>query len=265
METSPINALVPLLARPWSISHRNFLTVQSFFGSLLARTDSEFFTLSDFITPRPALRIDHEASKATISISGALAEGAPPIWEKLGHTDYRTIRAELAAALDSGVQSVHLEVDSPGGTVLGIAETSHALAQSREQVALTAHCRGMACSAAYHLTSTAEHITASPSADVGNIGVILAFYDDSKFLEAIGVEREVLTNSGADLKGTFYDALTDDQRAFLQEDIDQAAQAFHDHVSAYRTNLDEDEVFRAGWYSGQKAIDLGLIDSISYS
>jgi ClpP class serine protease len=52
-----------------------------------------------------------------------------------------------------------------------------------------------------------------------------------------------------------------EQLAFLQESANQHGETFQAFVSERRPDINE-EVFRAGWYSGQRAIDLGLADEI---
>lgn len=214
--------------------------------------------MEDFFTPRQTLTID-ENGVAFIDVKGALMDNAPPIYEKLlGGTDYRTIRNEIAEAQDA--RAIVLNIDSPGGTVAGLEEASDAIANSKVPVA--AYCDGMACSAAYYLASAADSIAASPSADVGNIGTVLAWYDDSAFMEAMGFSLEVITNEGADLKGTFRDSpMTDAQREFLQDETDRIGEEFKNHVIANRPGIDP-EVFRAGWYHGKRAGELGLVDAI---
>jgi ClpP class serine protease len=90
----------------------------------------------------------------------------------------------------------------------------------------------------------------------------MAWSDDNPAWEAMGVEFHVMTNEGADLKGTFRDSpMTDSQREFLQEQLNEHGAAFRATVEGNRPNIDS-EVFRAGWYSGEKALSLGLIDTI---
>ena len=73
---------------------------------------------------------------------------------------------------------------------------------------------------------------------------------------------EVMTNDGADLKGTFRDTpMTDSQREFLQEETNRIGEEFQQHVIAHRPNINS-EVFRAGWYHGTRAGELGLVDAI---
>lgn len=213
--------------------------------------------LDDFFSVREPMHID-EYGIAHIEIKGALMDNAPKIMEKIGMTDYRTIRSEIAQAQDA--MGILLKIDSPGGTVAGLEEASDAIMASK--VPTVAYVDGMCCSAAYHLASSSEGIMASPSSDVGNIGTVLAWYDDAQFLADMGLELNVITNEGADLKGTFRDSpMTEAQREFLQEETNRIGEEFQDHVLENRPDIDE-EVFRAGWYHGKRAGQLGLIDAI---
>ena len=219
-----------------------------------AKSDMDF---ADFFSPRQALTED-ENGIAHIDVKGALIDNAPAIYEKIGSTDYRSIITEIDAAQDS--KAIMMRIDSPGGTVAGLEEASQAIMAS--SVPVIAYCDGMACSAAYHLASSASAIAASPSADVGNIGTVLAWYDDSVLMESMGYKMEVITNEGADLKGTFRDSpMTDAQREFLQEEINIMGEQFRNHVESNRSV--DPEVFRAGWYQGERAQSLGLIDAVT--
>jgi ClpP class serine protease len=47
----------------------------------------------------------------------------------------------------------------------------------------------------------------------------------------------------------------------LQDSIDEAGTAFKNHVLSNREGIDP-EVFKAGWYKGERALELGLIDKV---
>lgn len=256
-----LDLLAPLLSRPWAISQHNFAALQGMFRAVMDASVEGFFDLADFVTPRAEMQIS-DGGAATVHVQGALADKAPPIWEKLGQTDYRSIRGEIASASAAGATSLNLLIDSPGGALAGLEEASRDIQAFSAQGSVHAHCDGMACSAAYHLAASADTISATPSSDVGNIGVVMAFADTTKFYEAMGVEFHVLTNEGADLKSTFRTSPTDSQLEFLQNDIDAHGRAFRSHVEGSREGINP-EVFRAGWYAGSAAQDLGLIDTIT--
>ena len=217
----------------------------------------ESFNYADYYPMRQAASIDGNGI-ATVEIKGALLNSSPKIYEKLGlATTYGTIIEETQAALDTGAKAVLFRVSSPGGTVAGNIEAASFIASLKAPTGV--FCSGLACSAAYKLSAGADFILATHSAEVGNIGTILSWADCTEFWRENGIEMKALTNEGADLKSTFHLEPDESQLAFLQESINEAGAAFRAHVEASRPNIDA-EVFRAGWYSGERAEALGLID-----
>lgn len=216
--------------------------------------DKQSFDFSRYVHIRRPMTLENGI--ATIHVNSYLLDNAVPIDKELGVTDYRDVIGDINAALSQDVQGILLDVDSPGGTVVGCAEAAEAIANA--PVPVVAYVDGLATSAAYYLAVTADHIIARPSASVGNIGTILVLYDDSKMLATFGVERIVLTNDGADYKSIGYE-LTESQREFLQSRMDVIGANFRAHVEANRCSVNP-EVYKAGWYEGQDAIDLGLIE-----
>lgn len=202
---------------------------------------------------------------AHIEIRGALLFKCPPIYEYLGlATRYNTIIAESLEAKESGAKGVLYHVDSPGGTVAGVIEAGDAIRTLG--IPTASYCAGLACSAAYWLVSQTGQIIASPSATIGNIGAIISWADCDKFWADMGITFKALVSEGADLKSTFHLEPDEAQLVFLQESIDMAGESFRNHVIEGRTNAGatlDPEVFRAGWYSGDMAIQLGLADGIA--
>jgi protease-4 len=194
---------------------------------------------------------------ATIDIVGPLGDDVVPIEKAVGVTDYRDIIADVTAAIQQGAKGILLRVDSPGGTVVGAREAYESIAKTN--IPVVAYVDGLATSAAYMVSVGADYIVSRPSANVGNIGSIFVMYDDGKLLERMGIERFVFTNEEATLKSAGY-GLTDEQRAFLQEWMNHAGNDFRAMVSANREV--DDVVYKAGWYYGDTALSLNLIDEL---
>ena len=224
------------------------------------RSDSYW---EDFYTLRTDANIDGDGI-AHVEIRGALLYKSPTIYEKLGLTTrYSTIEAETAWAKSQGALGILYHNESPGGTVAGVIEGSAAIADAG--IPTVTHSSGLTCSAAYWLASSTDAIISTPSAEMGNIGAIISWADCTKFWEGMGVEFKALVSEGADLKSTFHLEPDEAQTAFLQESINSAGEQFRNHVSAGREAAGADlnpEVWRAGWYHGEKAGDLGLIDGV---
>lgn len=198
-----------------------------------------------------------------INISGPLVRDSAPVDRELGVTDYiLDLTQELRyAEKQDNIKGVVFLVKSPGGMVSGCGEVAELI--ENLSVPAVGYCDGYATSAAYKLVSSSDYIVASKTATVGNVGTILAYTDYSKLLEDNGIERKAITNSGAEYKSTFaLNSLTPEQEQFLQDSIDEAGEAFKQHVLKNRPISEDSEVFKAGWYSGQTAVDLGLVDEL---
>lgn len=254
---SQLRMLASIKAQQWMI--RPDLVGEFALSALEVSDRGEEFNYADYYPMRQAMAIDGNGI-ATVEIKGALLNSAPKIYEKLGlATTYATIIAETEQAIDGGAKGILYRVSSPGGTVAGNIEASSFIANL--ELPTGVFCSGLACSAAYKLSAGADFILATASAEVGNIGTILSWMDCTEFWRENGIEMKALTNEGADLKSTFHTEPDETQIAFLQESINEAGAQFRAHVEAGRPNIDA-EVFRAGWYSGERAESLGLIDGI---
>ena len=120
-----------------------------------------------------------------------------------------------AAVADDQIKAIVLDVDSPGGNVVGTEEMAARIMAARGAKPIIAQVSGMNASAAYWVTSAADEIVATPTSTIGAIGVRTAYDDIAKKLEAEGVTREIIAAGkykGEGLLGP----LSDDTRAHLQ-------------------------------------------------
>lgn len=212
----------------------------------------------DFFQLRPEIKIENGI--ATIYIQELLTDDIPLAYEKAGMvTRYSTIRKEIDQAIELSATAIIFNINSGGGSVNGAIELSRYIASlPMPTAAVITSC---ACSAAYMIASATKRIAVSETAQVGNIGVIMTWTDFTAMDERMGLKEKAITNEGATLKSTFHLEPNSEQLVFLQETANQLGETFKAFVSKNRTQIDT-EVFRAGWYSGQRAIDLGLADEI---
>ena len=223
----------------------------------VASANLEDLDVDDFYNFRPAAKVEN--GQAEIHIQGLLTNGLPKIYEKAGMvTSYDSIRDEIDAVIEEGASAITFRINSGGGSVNGAIELSRYIASLPIQTASV--ITSCACSAAYMIASATNRIAASETAIVGNIGVILSWYDYTGFFKSMGIEPKAITSDGAELKSTFHLEPNAEQLAFLQEGVNQTGETFRQFVSSQRSV--NAEVFRAGWYSGNQALELGLADEI---
>jgi len=172
------------------------------------------------------------AGVAVVKVEGVLLPTVPEWMREFGLrvTGYDEITREMEMhAKDGRVSEIVLNIDSPGGTVQGIIGASRAIREAAGVKTVTAWCDGTCASGAYWLASGASRIFASTTARIGSIGVYQAFYDQTERLTKAGI-KPVVIRSGM-MKGMGLDAITPEQVAAEQENIDALASLFVEAVA----------------------------------
>ena len=136
------------------------------------------------------------------------------------------------AAGRDDIKAVFLHIDSPGGTVAGTPELADAVAALDKKKPVYAFSSGLMCSAAYWVASQARAIYATPSAQVGSIGVVQAVIDNSAALDKAGIRVEVFSVGKYKAMGAPGTPLTDDQRELISSNLEEIAGEFHAAVLA---------------------------------
>lgn len=221
----------------------------------------------DRLTGGPAPRAPQKGGAVqVIPIVGAIAPRSRESWfgSVAGMDSVRDRLRRAAAAPD--VASIVLDIDSPGGTVAGTAETAAAVAEAAAIKPVIAVANTLAASAAYWIGSRASEFVASPSAEVGSIGVIGRHVDMSRLEERLGI-KTTLVKAGK-YKGEMspFAPLTPDALAALQASADDAYGAFVADVAAGRRVSERRvrEGFGEGRVLGAKAaLAEGMIDRIA--
>jgi signal peptide peptidase SppA len=171
----------------------------------------------------------------------------------MGATDSEEIGAAIREANDrTDIKAVMLNIDSPGGTVAGTPELANAVASLNEQKPVYAFSSGLMASAAYWIASQARAIYATPSAQVGSIGVVQAVVDESAALDKEGIKVEVFSVGKYKAMGAPGNPLTNDQRELIQSNLAEIAGEFHAAVLAKGRAIPPDAM-EGQTFSGRQA------------
>ena len=155
------------------------------------------------------------------------------------------------------IKAVFLDIDSPGGTVAGTPELAATVASINERKPVYAFSSGLMASAAYWIASQARAIYATPSAQVGSIGVVQAVIDDTAALDAEGIKVEVFSVGKYKAMGAPGTPLTDDQRDLIRSNLAEIAQEFHAAVLARGRSIPA-EAMEGQTFSGRQAQRVNL-------
>jgi len=186
----------------------------------------------------------------------------------------------LELAEDDSVDGVVLEMDTPGGTIFGAKAIADGVAAYREAAGrpVIAYVSGMSASGGMYAMAGADTIYADHGTLVGSIGVIFGpfvHYDGVTAVDGGILGGGVTTDGGIDVeyltagrnKDLFnpYRPLDDEERAVLQEGLDDAYAEFVDHVSANRDipAAEIEKELGAMLFGEQQAVANGLVDGVA--
>ena len=201
---------------------------------------------------------------AVVGVYGTIMQRASQINICDGGTSTQAISAALREAnADDSISSILLDIDSPGGSVYGVAELAAEIRGSAKPV--TALSNSLAASAAYWLASAAGELFVTPGGEVGSIGVWMAHEDWSKAMAEAGVDVTLISAGKYKVEGNPYEPLSAEARDFLQSRTNDYYGAFTRDVAKGR-KVSVDQV-RSGMGQGRvlgadQARSEGMVDGV---
>ncbi|MDP6845496.1 MAG: signal peptide peptidase SppA [Candidatus Nanoarchaeia archaeon] len=133
---------------------------------------------------------------------------------------------------DPKIKAVVLEINSPGGTVVGSREISTAVENFDKPI--VAWMRENAASGAYWIASSTDHIVADPATTTGSIGVTGSYLQFSGLLDDYNVTYERFVSGEYKDTGTPFKEVSDNERDLLQRKINLLNDMFIDHIATSR-------------------------------
>jgi capsid assembly protease len=144
-----------------------------------------------------------------------------------GSTSTQAFGRMLSDALaDEGVGQILIDVDSPGGSVYGIAELAAQVRAARGSKPIVAVANSLAASAAYWLASQASELYVTPGGEVGSIGVFTTHTDRSEALKQQGLKTTLISAGKYKVEGNPFGPLDEEARAHLQGRADEVYATF---------------------------------------
>ena len=168
-------------------------------------------------------------------------------------------------AADPKVGAIILKVSSPGGIVWGTQEAGDAIYEARQAKPIVAVATPYSFSAAHWLATQASAYYASPSAEVGSVGVRGGHVDQSGFEEKIGFKTTLIASHPDKIAAHPYAPLSDEDRETLQAEIDEMNEVFVSAIARGR-GIKASEVpsvhGQGKTFSARRAAEAGTIDGV---
>ncbi|MFG6586060.1 S49 family peptidase [Sulfitobacter sp. MOLA879] len=193
------------------------------------------------------------------------------LFEKyMGWTTYQGLEASLADLVgNEDCSAIVLDMDSPGGMVLGIEGAAAAIAAASAVKPVHVLVNPLSASAAYWLASQASDITVTPGALVGSIGVRLTA-SSAQAVDNWGDQWFDVSSSHARAKKP--DPATEAGMAELRRSLDETEAQFHAAVASGRgidagqltaqLSVTDDPADGGAVFGPDQAITRGLVDRI---
>ncbi len=172
------------------------------------------------------------------------------------------VRALEDDEADETIAAIVLDIDSLGGLpVAGEEVANQLLRMTKPTVAVI---RSAGTSAAYWAATGADHIIASPSSDIGSIGVVVEFPDESVKNKNEGIAINEFASGVFKNLGTPNRPVTPEEKKLLERDIAAILDEFIAAVASARRLTPEEvkKIADGSTMLGRQAKQVGLIDAI---
>ncbi|MDA9554376.1 signal peptide peptidase SppA, partial [Emcibacteraceae bacterium] len=196
---------------------------------------------------------------AIVYATGNIMDGEMPQGTVGGETLSRQLRE---ARLDDSVKAVVLRIDSPGGSAFAselIRQEVLLLKKAGKPV--IASMASLAASGGYWIAANADQIWASPTTITGSIGIFGAIPNVEGTLAEIGITSDGVGTTSL-LSPALMKPVPEKVTNIIQSNIENGYRRFLDIVAEGRNMTVEqvDEVAQGRVWTGEKALELGLLD-----
>ncbi|MEA5449179.1 signal peptide peptidase SppA [Leptolyngbya sp. CCNP1308] len=218
-------------------------------------------TVDDPLTSR---RSDNQV--ALVYAEGPIVDGGDGDFSQTGIIEGNALARQLRQLRqDDEVKAVVLRVNSPGGSATASEVILREMQLVREAGKPVVVSMGnVAASGGYWIASQADAILAQPTTITGSIGVFGIFLNLEELGTKVGVNWDgVKTSELADIFSSTRPK-TEAELAILQRSVDAIYDSFLDRVAEGRdlTRPAVAELAQGRVWSGQAALDLGLVDEL---
>jgi len=200
---------------------------------------------------------------ALIEVSGVIAADSEASADNIVSALRKAFKNEKAAG-------VILRINSPGGSPVQSGYINDEIVRLRAKYPekpLYAVIVDICASGGYYIAAAADSIYADKASLVGSIGVIMNGFGFTEAMKKVGVERRLLT--AGEHKGFLdpFSPVNQEEVVHTKEMLGDIHKQFIDVVKNGRGDrlADDEKLFSGYIWSGEKSLELGLIDGLGSS
>ena len=239
--------IAEFLATPWALMPERLNAVAAVLARWSRNTPASEDVMQRIAADRSAREVRRQSNQvngggagngiAVLPLYGMVTQRGNMVDDVSGPGSVSTqqFAASLRQALtDESVSQILIDIDSPGGSVYGVAELADEIISARAQKPVIAIANSLAASAAYWIGACASEFYVTPGGEVGSIGVWQAHQDYSKAMDEAGVKTTLISAGKFKVEGNPYTPLDEDAQAFMQSRVDDYYAAFTKAVAKGR-------------------------------
>lgn len=176
-------------------------------------------------------------------------------------------RALALAKSDPAIKTVFIEFRTPGGSVIGVAETARKVAELDQVKPVYGFSDSICGSAGYYIASQCRRLYGTSSSVWGSIGVYCAMLDASGYYEQQGMKMNFFKDGELKGAGLDFKPLSDAEAEMFQNRVLQLGSLFREAVTSKRPQVElstmQGQTFIGADQLGNQldALAVGLIDA----
>jgi protease-4 len=204
---------------------------------------------------------------AVVYVDGPITVGGggASIFDEAGATAVELRKALDEAAKDDSIKAVVLRINSPGGSAVASEIILDATRRVKAKKPFVVSMGDVAGSGGYYVACAADTIFADRATITGSIGVVSGKLGTREMFKKVGVTfKSYQRGANAGMLNS-NEPFTKAERERMQAYMDEIYDVFKGHVVAIRGKKLKkpiDELAGGRVYTGQQALELGLVDRI---
>lgn len=226
-----------------------WLSSEEQMGSVLEVSEAVFQGRSAVVNKREEFMANHDREQlhtgayrvkitnngtAVVPVFGLISPKANLMMSWSGGTSAQSLRnVAIKLKTDQSVRRVVLNIDSGGGSALGVPEAAQAIRELAKTKPVIAVINGIGASGAYWIASAANKIVVEPSSIVGSVGVYSLIVTYAEQLENDGIDARIIRKGKLKAVPNSVEEFTDEGIAQIQKGVDRVYDEF---VNAIATN-----------------------------
>ena len=263
--------LLDVINSPWAILPDRLREIQSIYETHLRGEKIDIKSIEAKLGE--PLNNTHEEIEvrdgvAVIPIHGVIGKRLNLFSKISGGVSTELLKRDIEIALsDDSIESILLDIDSPGGAVDGTQELANFIFNSRGTKPIIALANGTMASAAYWIGAAAHEVyMSSETTVVGSIGVVATHTDVSKAEEKSGIKTTEIVAGHFKRVTSELAPLTEAGREDLQSKVDFIYSIFVSDVAKFKGVSVEtvlEHMADGRVFIGSQSIEAGLVDGVS--